>query len=134
MSPLNAAICTTDDNIFVFRYRSMIFDMWVHDYKAVCRMPLWPLWDLDLWPQGQRHNKVLWCRLIGFLINTFPFLNKVDWVVNICNITKIKVCSITLLSFEIGQWYLVCWCMTIRRCVTYRNDLCGTLTFDLKVK
>jgi uncharacterized membrane protein YobD (UPF0266 family) len=39
-----------------------------------------------------RHNKVLWCRLIGFLINTFPFLNKVDWVVNICNVTKIKVC------------------------------------------
>jgi hypothetical protein len=25
-------------------------------------------------------------------------------------------------------------CMTIRRCVTYRNDLRGTLTFDLKVK
>jgi hypothetical protein len=29
--------------------------------------------------------------------------------------------------------YLVCGCMTIRRCVTYRNDLCVTLTFDLKV-
>jgi hypothetical protein len=24
--------------------------------------------------------------------------------------------------------------MTIRRCVAYCNDLCGTLTFDLKVK
>jgi hypothetical protein len=24
--------------------------------------------------------------------------------------------------------------MTIRRCVAYRNDLCWTLTFDLKVK
>jgi hypothetical protein len=23
---------------------------------------------------------------------------------------------------------------TIRRCVAYRNDLCGALTFDLKVK
>jgi hypothetical protein len=38
------------------------------------------------------------------------------------------------LSFEIGQWYLVCGCMTIRRCVVYHNDLRGTLTFDLKVK
>jgi hypothetical protein len=38
------------------------------------------------------------------------------------------------LSFQIGQLYLVCGCMTIRRCVTYRNDLRGTLTFDLKVK
>jgi hypothetical protein len=33
-----------------------------------------------------------------------------------------------------SKLYLVCWCMTIRRCVTYHNDLCGTLTFDLKVK
>jgi hypothetical protein len=30
--------------------------------------------------------------------------------------------------------YLVCGCMTIRWCVTYRNDHRGTLTFDLKVK
>jgi hypothetical protein len=36
------------------------------------------------------------------------------------------------LSFQIGQLYLVCGCMTIRRCVAYRNDLRGTLTFDLK--
>jgi hypothetical protein len=42
--------------------------------------------------------------------------------------------TITFLSFQIGQWYLVCGCMTIRRRVTYRNDLRGTLTFDLKVK
>ena len=41
---------------------------------------------------------------------------------------------ITFLSFVIGQWYFVCGCMTIRRCVAYRNDLRGTLTFDLKVK
>jgi hypothetical protein len=31
--------------------------------------------------------------------------------------------TITFLSFEIGQWYLVCECMTIRWCVVYRNDL-----------
>ena len=31
-------------------------------------------------------------------------------------------------SFQIGQLYLVCGCMTIRRCVTYRNDLRETLT------
>jgi hypothetical protein len=34
----------------------------------------------------------------------------------------------TFLSFQIGQLYLVCGCMTIRRCVTYCNDLRGTLT------
>jgi hypothetical protein len=69
MSPLNAAICTTTylerqkcygpgkkilfkkqlfdlevkgqgpTNIFVFRDRSMIFGMWVHDHKVVCRVP-----------------------------------------------------------------------------------------------
>jgi hypothetical protein len=42
-------------------------------------------------------------------------------------------CFLDFLSFEIGQWYFVCGCMTIRRCVVYRNDLCVTLTFDLKV-
>ena len=36
--------------------------------------------------------------------------------------------TITFLSFQIGQLYLVCGCMTIRRCVAYRNDLRGTLT------
>jgi hypothetical protein len=41
---------------------------------------------------------------------------------------------IIFLSFQIGQLYLVCGCMIIRRCVAYRNDLRGTLTFDLKVK
>ena len=36
--------------------------------------------------------------------------------------------TITFLSFQIGQLYLVCGCMTIRRCVAYRNDLRETLT------
>jgi hypothetical protein len=40
--------------------------------------------------------------------------------------------TVTFLSFQIGQLYLVCGCMTTRRCVTYRNDL--RLTFDLEVK
>jgi hypothetical protein len=39
-----------------------------------------------------------------------------------------------LMVMQPHQWYLVCGCMTIRQCVTYRNDLRGTLTFDLKVK
>jgi hypothetical protein len=37
-------------------------------------------------------------------------------------------------GLEIGQLYWVCGCMTIRWSVEYRNDLRGTLTFDLKVK
>ena len=36
--------------------------------------------------------------------------------------------TITFLSFQICQLYLVCGCMTIMRCVAYRNDLRGTLT------
>jgi hypothetical protein len=70
---------------FVFPDRSIIFGMWVHDHKAVCRVLYWPL--------NSRSNNC--------------FLNSI---------------------------YLVCGCMTIRRCVAYRNDLRGTLTFDLKVK
>jgi hypothetical protein len=31
--------------------------------------------------------------------------------------------AITFLSFKIGQWYLVCGCMTIRRCVALRGDI-----------
>ena len=43
-------------------------------------------------------------------------------------------CCFSVSQNEIGQWYWVCGCMTKRRCVAYRNDLRGTLTFDLKVK
>jgi hypothetical protein len=39
--------------------------------------------------------------------------------------------TITFLSFQIGQLYMVCGCMTIRRCVTYRHDHRETLTVDL---
>jgi hypothetical protein len=38
--------------------------------------------------------------------------------------------TITFLSFQIGQLYLVCGCMTISRCVAYHNDLHGA--FDLE--
>jgi hypothetical protein len=51
-----------------------------------------------------------------------------------CIFSAKLVWTITFLSFQIGQLYLVCGCMTIRRCVAYRNDLRRTLTFDLKVK
>jgi hypothetical protein len=30
----------------------------------------------------------------------------------------------------IWPWGQRCMCVTIRWCVTYRNDLCGTLTFE----
>jgi hypothetical protein len=51
-----------------------------------------------------------------------------------CFFSAKLVWTITFLSFQIGQLYLVCGCMTIRRCVAYCNDLRGTLIFDLKVK
>jgi hypothetical protein len=37
--PLLLSEACPDHNFFVFRDRSMIFGMWVHDHKAVCRVP-----------------------------------------------------------------------------------------------
>jgi hypothetical protein len=37
--PLLLSEACPDHNIFVFPDRSMIFGMWVHDHKAVCRVP-----------------------------------------------------------------------------------------------
>jgi hypothetical protein len=51
-----------------------------------------------------------------------------------CFFSAKLVRTITFLSSQIGQLYLVCVCMTIRRCVAYHYDLRGTSTFDLKVK
>ena len=42
-----------DHCFFIFPDRSIINGMSVHDHKAVCHILKWPLWDLDLWPQGQ---------------------------------------------------------------------------------
>jgi hypothetical protein len=41
-----------DHNFFVFRDRSMIFRMWVHDHKAVCRVRKKQLFDLEVKDQG----------------------------------------------------------------------------------
>jgi hypothetical protein len=51
-----------------------------------------------------------------------------------CFFSAKLVRTITFLSFQIGHLYLACGCMNIRRCVVYRNDIHGTLTFDHKVK
>ena len=40
-----------------------------------------------------------------------------------CFFSAKLVRTITFLSFQIGQLYLVCGCMTIRWCVAYRIDL-----------
>ena len=45
--PLLLSEACPDHNCFVFRDRSMIFGMWVHDHKAVCRVPHWSSLDLD---------------------------------------------------------------------------------------
>jgi hypothetical protein len=37
--PLLLSEACPDHNFFVFRDRSMIFGMWMHDHKAVCRVP-----------------------------------------------------------------------------------------------
>ena len=37
--PLLLSEACLDHNFFVFRDRSMIYGMWVHDHKVVCRIP-----------------------------------------------------------------------------------------------
>ena len=45
-------------------------------------------------------------------------------------VKPVKVISYS--HFTIGLWYLVYWCMSIRRCVGYHQNIC--LDFDPKVK
>jgi hypothetical protein len=54
--PLLLSEACLNHNFFVFRDRSMIFGMWVHDHKAVCRVSQWPshedhygMWHTALW-------------------------------------------------------------------------------------
>jgi hypothetical protein len=63
-----------------------------------------------------------------------PFVQRGD-IIN-CNTDKSNYCISKYIKTVLRDLpkYLVCVCMTIRWCVAYRNDLCGTLTFDLKVK
>ena len=84
----------------------MIFSMQVHYLETMCHVSLLPRFDLDLWPQGQ--------------ISLFE--------------GYIPVRPRTFLFFDLGKWYLVCRCITMRRCVTYQYCLSMTLTFDLRVK
>jgi len=71
--------------------------------------------------------------LFIFFVNYVSPSNEGRHIVLVCFFSAKLVRTITFLSFQIGQLYLVCGCMTIRWCVAYRNDLRGTLTFDLKV-
>jgi hypothetical protein len=58
------------------------------------------------------------------------FIRKIAALIWNCILYVYRIFVITFLSFQIGQLYLVCGCMTIRRCFLYQNDLRGTLTFD----
>jgi hypothetical protein len=40
-------------DFFIFSQRFMIFGMYVHYHDMMCRVPVLPLYDLDLWPQVQ---------------------------------------------------------------------------------
>ena len=53
---------------------------------------------------------------------------------SVCLTVQIRVRAITSLFFEVGIPYMAYGCITKRRCVTYIDDLCMTLTFDLNVK
>ena len=95
-------------------------------------------WFLDdnLWAKSQMCGMPFWHFLLKLLC--LPFERRETYCFNLifffCFFSAKLVRTITFLSFQIGQLYLVCGCMTIRWCVTYHNDLRGTLTFDLNVK
>jgi hypothetical protein len=114
----------------------------------------WPISkETIIWPWGQRsrshedhyvtwHTTLWLCTHIPNIID-LPRKTKMLWPGQENTIQKTIIwpwgqsptkVTITFLSFEIGQWYFVCGCMTIRWCVAYCNDLRGTLTFDLQVK
>jgi hypothetical protein len=94
--------------------------------------------DLDLWPQGQI--------IVSFEIGHYtppydhaPIPNIIDLsqkkqlfdpkVKGQGPIKVIMVCDTPpyghapTYQISLTQWYLICGCMTIRRCVAYRNDL-----------
>ena len=100
----------------------------------------WVMHDwCHLWSRYFLHLKCTWTQSL-FIMS--PLRTKGDILFQsdfffcffFCFFSAKLVRTITFLSFQIGQLYLVCGCMTIRQCVAYRNDLYGTLTFDLKVK
>jgi hypothetical protein len=128
----------------------MIFRMWVHDHKVVCHGPQWPSWDLDLWPQGQiivfsspsychhwasvvRKKQLFDLEIIGqgptkviTICDTLPYGHAPIYQISLTYLERQKCYGPD--KKILFQLYLVCGCMTIRRCVAYRNDLCGTLT------
>jgi hypothetical protein len=90
----------------------------------VCHLMVMPPHTKYHWPISKEKNVMARTRKY-YLKNNYITLRskvKVPWR------SLLLVRSITFLSFEIGQWYLVCGCMTIRRSAMYRNDLRGTLT------
>ena len=70
----------------------------------------------------------IWILIMSPLRTKGDILVQSDFLFCFCFFSAKLVWTITCLSFQIGQLYLVCGCMTIRRCVTYHNDLRGTLT------
>jgi hypothetical protein len=100
---------TSSSNNCFFRDRSMIFGMWMHDLKAVCHIPQWPS---------------LMTRKYYLKSHYLTLRSKV----------KVPRRSLRYSTHRLMVMHPhTISHMTIRRCVAYRNDLCGTLTFDLKV-
>jgi hypothetical protein len=145
-------------NIFVFRDRSMIIGMWVHDHKVVCRV-LTLRWKVKVsrrslryathrlmvvhphtnyhWPISRQkcygpNKKILFKKQLFDLEVKDQRPTKVITVRDTPPYGHAHTNYLSMNKTVHGQIDRIC--VTIRRCVTYRNDLCGTLTFDLKVK
>jgi hypothetical protein len=159
MSPLNAAICTTTTRqkcygpgkkiLFKNNYltlRSNVKVPWRSLRYATNRLMVMHPHTKYNWPISKDKNVMARTRKYYLKNNYLTLRSKVKvprrslrhivlvWLFLPLLLLPLSEATITFLSFQIGQLYLVCGCLTIRRCVAYRNDLRGTLTFDLKVK
>ena len=109
--------------VTVLGFLCVYFVTWSYDVNLVIRVYLDRFCNYVSPSNKGRHIVLVWFFLLLLLL-----------LLRFCFFSAKLVRTITFLSFQIGQLYLVCGCMTIRQCVTYHNDLCETLTFDLKVK
>jgi hypothetical protein len=139
-------------NIFVFRNRSMIIGMFYLNYltlRSKVKVPrrslryvthhlmvmhirtifqwtvMLDLFDLEV--KGQGPTKVIMVR------DTPPYGHAPTYQLSLTYLERQKCYGPDkkILFKKQDSSYVH---MTISRCVAYRNDLCGTLTFDLKVK
>ena len=108
------------------------------DWKTVIMSPLRTKGDILFQSDFFFFRFCFFCFFSAKLVQTITFLSfQIGQLYLVCGcMTFMGPLPLTSRSYNcfLNSIYLVCGCMTIRRCVAYHNDLRGILTFDLKVK